>query len=127
MKLALIQGFMNVYRSGHFHRAGKPGNFDRHGGDLYPDYASAVAAIEPASHYVATVPVSWPDYVGIQANTEHSKPLPLEPRSVIPTIEEAPSAPPMYGAPKAPPVVANYGCPVCGSTVYTDGSCSVWP
>lgn len=62
-----IKGWMNVYRSGHFHKAGKPGAFDRHAGDFYATEEAARADIAPRSHYVATVPISWPDDV-IAAN-----------------------------------------------------------
>lgn len=52
-------GWLNIYRSGVYHKCGKPGAFDRHAGDVYPTEAAAKAAIDPATHYVDTVPVVW--------------------------------------------------------------------
>lgn len=64
-------GWLNIYRSGVYHRCGKPGAFDRHAGDLYPTEQAARDAIDPVSHYVDTVPVVWteagPD---VQPNSE---------------------------------------------------------
>ena len=61
-------GYINVYRSGFWHKAGKAGAFDRHAGDIYPDSDSAVDAIEQPHLYVATVPVQWEDEDGLLAN-----------------------------------------------------------
>ena len=72
-----ILGYMNVYRSGHFHRVGKPGMFDRHAGDLYPTHESALADIEPASHYIDTVPVVWNEPTMPAVNGAQSIPTPL--------------------------------------------------
>lgn len=52
-------GWVNVYRSGFFHTAGKPGAYDRHPGDIYETEAAAIADIHPRSHYIATVPIAW--------------------------------------------------------------------
>ncbi|CAN7638083.1 hypothetical protein LJR130_004845 [Variovorax sp. LjRoot130] len=54
-----ITGYINLYRSGWFHRQGKPGAFDLHAGDVYPTLESALRDIEPRTHYLATVPVCW--------------------------------------------------------------------
>ena len=54
-----LSGFINVYRSGFYHKCGKQGAFDRHGGDIYPTRESAVAAIEPRDYYVDTVRIEW--------------------------------------------------------------------
>lgn len=69
--------YMNIYKSGWFHRAGKPLTLDRHAGDLYDSYAQAIADIEPASHYIATVPVVYEDVEDIKANPADSVPIPL--------------------------------------------------
>lgn len=67
-------GFMNIYRSGFFHRAGKPSAFDRHAGDMYATREAALADINPASHYVDTVPVSWQEPAYIEVNPANSIP-----------------------------------------------------
>lgn len=54
-----IIGYMNVYKSGFFHKAGKADTFDRHAGDIYASHDAAVRDIHPRSHYVATVSVLW--------------------------------------------------------------------
>lgn len=41
--MAIILGYANVYRSGYFHRKGKPNMYDRHFGDIYPDREAALA------------------------------------------------------------------------------------
>lgn len=73
----LYSGWMNVYRSGWFHRQGKPGDVNRHGGDLYMSLQEAMSQIDPVSHYVATVPVQWHDEPGLEPNGPDSEPLPL--------------------------------------------------
>lgn len=75
--MAQISGFMNVYRSGWFHRLAKPGTCDRHGGDLYLSEAAAKADIHPLTHYIATIPVSWEDPETLSCNPQESKPIPL--------------------------------------------------
>lgn len=73
-------GWINIYRSGFFHTAGKPGAYDRHPGDIYATEADARADISPASHYVATVPVSWQEAVVPPVNPRVNEELeiPLE-------------------------------------------------
>lgn len=73
----LFRGYINIYRSGWFHRAGKPQCFDRHSGDVYPTYDAAVRAVSPRSHYVCTVPVVWHDAPNLRPNPAHSVPVPL--------------------------------------------------
>jgi hypothetical protein len=73
----LMHGYMNIYRSGWFHREGKPGNMDRHSGDLYETMAQAMADIDPPSHYVTTVPISWYDTEVVKANPADSVPIAL--------------------------------------------------
>ena len=70
-------GFMNIYRSGVFHRIGKPCTYDRHPGDFYGTREEALKYIEPASAYIGTVPVEWDDPEDIQVNPHDSIPLPL--------------------------------------------------
>ncbi len=70
--------YMNIYRSGWFHREGKPNTLDRHAGDLYDSREQAMADIDPPSHYIATVPVQWTDPDdGVAANPADSVPIPL--------------------------------------------------
>jgi hypothetical protein len=76
-KQFLKTGFLNIYRSGWFHREGKPGMFDRHPGDIYGTEAAALADIEPKSHYIATVPVSWEDPQDVKINAADSTPVPI--------------------------------------------------
>lgn len=71
------QSWMNVYRSGFFHREGKPNTLDRHAGDLYDSEAEALRQIFPKSHYIATVPVEWDDPEDIKPNPPSSIPVPL--------------------------------------------------
>jgi len=73
----MIKGYMNVYRSGYFHREGKPGGYNRHAGDFYPTEAAAKADIEPLSHYICTVAIEWPEEAQIEVNAADSKPVPL--------------------------------------------------
>jgi hypothetical protein len=73
----LMHGYLNIYRSGFFHRENKPGNMDRHAGDLYASMAQALADIDPPSHYVATVPVSWYDTEQVKVNPPDAVPVPL--------------------------------------------------
>lgn len=40
-----VKGYMNIYRSGYYHRKGKPKAFDRHAGDIYPTVAAALEDI----------------------------------------------------------------------------------
>lgn len=67
--------WMNVYRSGWFHRQGKPGVCDIHAGDFYEDEKTAKEQIDPPSHYLCTVPVELP--VECRANPPDSVPVPL--------------------------------------------------
>lgn len=76
------QGFpkvmwMNVYRSGWFHRAGKPSTIDRHAGDFYETREQAMADIDPPSHYITTVPFTYVDPEDVHANAADSTPVPL--------------------------------------------------
>lgn len=69
-------GYINIYRSGMWHDAGKPGAFDRHAGDIYPTRTAAEADIAPKAYYVTTVPVQWEEHGETpQVNPADSKPV----------------------------------------------------
>lgn len=70
-------GFVNIYRSGWFHRKGKPNTLDRHTGDIYDSLEQAIKEINPASHYIATVGISWVDEENVQPNPPDSVPVPI--------------------------------------------------
>lgn len=72
-----ILGYINVYRSGYFHRRGKPGVCDRHGGDVYLSREQALADVNPRTHYVDTVPVTWEEQDPPDANPADSQPISL--------------------------------------------------
>lgn len=73
----LHTGYMNIYKSGWFHRANKPGMYDRHPGDLYPTYDAAIADIEPKEMYVTTVPVQWVEAAQVPVNPPDAVPVGL--------------------------------------------------
>lgn len=73
----VICGYLNVYRSGYFHRQGKPHAYDRHSGDFYPTEQDAKRDIDPPSHYICTVPVVWVEEAPVFPNGEDSQPVPL--------------------------------------------------
>lgn len=77
MSGVLKHGFVNIYRSGWFHREGKPLTMDRHTGDIYESYEQAIKDIDPPSHYIATVGISWLDVENVRANPADSVPVPL--------------------------------------------------
>jgi hypothetical protein len=83
--MKLMHGAINIYKSGHYHRKGKPGQYDRHPGDIYPTMEAALEDVDPlakdkdgVSLYVATVPVQWlePDDA-LECNPLDSVPTPL--------------------------------------------------
>ncbi len=67
--------WMNIYRSGYFHREGKPLTLDCHAGDFYDSEERAKAEIDPPSHYIATVSFEWDDVDGITENPADSVPV----------------------------------------------------
>jgi hypothetical protein len=69
--------FMNIYRNGFFHREGKPGNIDIHGGDAYDTKELALQFVDPPSHYLTTIPFEWDDAEGLVTNPPDSVPTPL--------------------------------------------------
>lgn len=73
----LKNGYMNIYRSGYFHRENKPGMLNRHAGDIYTDREEAVKQIFPRSHYICTVSVEWEDSEDCVVNPLNSIPVPL--------------------------------------------------
>jgi hypothetical protein len=76
---ALVTGWMNIYRSGFYHRAGKPSMYDRHPGDLYPTRAAAIADIDPAARhlYVCTCRTVWIEDCQPHVNAADSVPVPV--------------------------------------------------
>lgn len=75
-----MTGFINIYKSGWFHRKGKPNMLDRHPGDIYLTMEAAKQDIDPAAAalYVGTVPIMWiePDDA-LAVNPADSHPIPL--------------------------------------------------
>lgn len=70
--------WVNLYRSGWFHRIGKPGTMNMHAGDCYPTWEDAVKAAEPTSHYITTVAITvTADHELFWVNGQDSKPVPL--------------------------------------------------
>lgn len=70
--------YVNLYLSGYYHRAGKPGQFNVHPGDLYPTAVQAINDIDPDAPYVGTVEVLIPASLDIgRTNAEDSTPIPL--------------------------------------------------
>lgn len=69
--------YINLYRSGFYHRAGKPNTTNLHGGDVYTSEVLAMENAEPDRGYITTVPFVA-DFPGtVLANPESSTPLPL--------------------------------------------------
>lgn len=73
-------GYLNIYKSGRYHRAGKPGAYDRHGGDIYARLDDAIAAIDPPEYYITTIPVVWTDAERPFPNPHYSVPRKLDRR-----------------------------------------------
>ena len=71
--------WINIYRAGHYHRQGKPGHANIHGGDLFTTEALAKEHAERAHGYVATVSVDMPVPEGctVLVNAEGTEPTPL--------------------------------------------------
>lgn len=75
--LCRVVGWQNVYRSGYYHRCGKPQMYDRHPGDLYATKAAALADVDPPEFYVATVKVVWYEEKQPHVNCAQSVPVPI--------------------------------------------------
>lgn len=71
--------YLNVYRSGTYHRQGKPGHCNIHGGDFFTTLYDALTHAESANGYVTTVEVDIPVPEGyhIVRNPDNSVPTPL--------------------------------------------------
>lgn len=54
-----VTGYMNLYHSGFYHRRGKPGDINVHGGDVYLTRYEALAAVEVEAGYIATIVVQY--------------------------------------------------------------------
>lgn len=55
-----IVGYINIYKSGFYHKPGKPGAFDLHPGDIYFDRESCLEQARPKSHVVlVAVPIEF--------------------------------------------------------------------
>lgn len=66
-----MQGWINIYKAGYWHKPGKVDAFDRHAGDIYPSKEAAHEHIERPDLYVDTVLVEWTDPEGMpQPNKE---------------------------------------------------------
>lgn len=70
-----VVGWQNIYRSGHYHRVGKPLMYDRHPGDLYPTREAAEADVDPPELLVATVKVVWYEAKQPHVNCGQSRPV----------------------------------------------------
>lgn len=68
---------MNVYRSGFYHRQGKPNTTNMHGGDLYATEAAALENAEVNRGYLGTAPVDFPMGGAPYVNGPDSTPTPL--------------------------------------------------
>ena len=69
--------WMNVYKVGVYHRAGKPEACDRHGGDIYASREIALRHIEYGSHYICTVAVPYIGEGEINFYPKDSQAVPL--------------------------------------------------
>lgn len=75
--LCRVVGWQNVYRSGYYHRCGKPQMYDRHPGDLYATRQAAEADVDPPEYHVATVKVVWYEERQPHVNCANSVPVPI--------------------------------------------------
>lgn len=76
----LRSGWCNLYRQGHYHRAGKAGTMTLHPGDLYATKEAALADIDPDAPYITTAFVQWEQPWGEPEPAvfpEGCKPVPL--------------------------------------------------
>lgn len=68
--------YVNLYKQGFYHRAGKPSTLSIHPGDMYPSREAAVADINLDAPYVGTVPVMLGN-IPFFVYGENSAPTPL--------------------------------------------------
>lgn len=72
----MAKAYMNLYRQGWYHRAGKPGTLSIHPGDMYPTRSLALADIDHAAPYIGTVEVNLGDQ-DFLVYPSRSEPTPL--------------------------------------------------
>lgn len=75
--MTVVQGFMNIYAAGVFHRQGKPLTCDYHAGDVYQTEAAAKSQIDDEAGYVGTFPVTFEVPGEVCWNAADSEPKPL--------------------------------------------------
>lgn len=89
--------FINVYRSGVYHRQGKPHTCNMHGGDLYATRHDAIEAIEHDKGYITTAPVVVDLPALAYVNPEGSEPTPLsDTRRIVMSGQDSPGLLPLY-------------------------------
>lgn len=74
--MVTVTGFMNLYQSGFYHRRGKPGDINVHGGDVYLTRKAALASIAGAG-YMATIQIQYVGHEYPLANPPESEPTKL--------------------------------------------------
>lgn len=68
--------YINLYKQGYYHRAGKPSTVNIHPGDMYASREAAIADIDTDAPYVGTVPVLL-GVIPFEVYPEMSDPTPL--------------------------------------------------
>jgi hypothetical protein len=110
--------YMNVYRSGYYHRQGKPGHCNLHAGDFFTDEMEALRCAEPDKGYIETVAFDMPvpDGCVILANPEGCVPTPLHV-----TRDNPLALAPWHTAPEPPPPILTAGraCPTALASLDT--------
>lgn len=92
--------FINLYRSGVYHRQGKPNATNLHGGDVYASEAAALENAEPDRGYITTVRAELPMATGMElvVNRYDSVPTPLSvtrtnnPEVLLPWVKPFPGS-----------------------------------
>lgn len=75
--MVTVTGFMNLYQSGFYHRRGKPGDINVHGGDVYLTRKAALDAVDAKAGYMATIQIQYVGHEYPLANPADSTPTPL--------------------------------------------------
>lgn len=89
--------WINVYRSGVYHRQGKPNTCNLHGGDLYTSYTDAYRAIEHDKGFIATVTVAADLPAEAYVNPPDCEPTPLSQTArIIMSGQDSPILLPIY-------------------------------
>lgn len=111
--------YVNVYRSGHYHRQGKPGHCNIHAGDLFTSEDLALENAEPGNGYIATVPLDMPipDDVTILANPQGSIPSPLRQ-----TRDNPLALMPWHSSPEVFPVAILSAGQACALPLHEDAT-----